>query len=158
MSSSNKPLSSLSLNLVRQKKAKSKKRLEKTGGGGASETQPTSNIPHVRQPYVPLGPRIEHVGQSLLPFPNSEATELKIFELFWDQVVVSVVVEGTNAYAEAKGAGKRTHDGVAFQRPWKKVTDAEIRVFFALLIYMGAQRGSGSNSFWKEKRENTAFV
>jgi len=130
MSSSNKPLSSLSLNLVRQQKAKSKNRLEKHSVKAASETQPDTT--RVRRPYLPLGPRIEHVGQSLLPFHNSEVTQLKIFELFWDLEVVNVVVEGTNAYAEAKGGGRPMPGGVAFRRPWKKVTDAEIRVFFAL--------------------------
>jgi len=130
MSSSNKPLSSLSHNLVRQKNAKSKKRLEKHSVKAASETQPDTT--RVWRPYLPLGPRIEHVGQYLLPFHHSEVTELKIFELFWDREVVNVVVEGTNAYAEPKGAGRPTPGGVAFRRPWKKVTDAEIRVFFAL--------------------------
>ena len=110
------------------KKAKSRKGLErKRGDSEASKTQP--NIPHVCQPYVLLGSRIEHVGQALLPFQNSEVTELKIFELFWDPEVVSVVVEGTNAYAEAKGARKPTPGGVAYWPPWRKVTDAEIRSF-----------------------------
>jgi len=40
-------------------------------------------------------------------------------------------------------------------RQWKKVTAAEIRVFLALLIHMGAKREGGSHGFWKgggEKR------
>lgn len=64
-----------------------------------------------------------------------------------------MIVEGTNAYAKEKGAGKATLGGVAFPRPWKKVTAEEIRVFLALLIYMGARRGSGSNSFWGKEGE-----
>jgi len=80
MSSPNKPLSSLSLNLVRQKKAKSKKRLEKHSVKAASKTQP--NTTRVRQPYLLLGPCIAHVGESLLPFQHSQVTELEIFELF----------------------------------------------------------------------------
>ena len=95
------------------------------------------------------------MGQSILPFNSSEAADLglEVFELFWDREIVNVLVEGTNAYAEAKGAGKQTPGG-AFRRQWRKVTDAEIRVFLASLIYMGAKRGGGSNSFWKDKGEN----
>ena len=149
MSSSNKPLSSLSLNLVHQKKVKSRKRVEKNAIASGTP-------PRIRQPYIRHAPEVEHVGQLVLPFPNSEMTELKICELFWDWEVVSVVVEGTNTYAEAKQAGKPTPGGVQYRRPWKKVTDADMIVFFALLIYMGAKRGSGSNSFWKEEGENRA--
>ena len=42
---------------------------------------------------------------------------LQIFELFWDDEVIDVVVEGTNWYAEVKGAGKRSAEGGAFGRP-----------------------------------------
>jgi len=63
-------------------------------------------------------------------------------------------VEGTNAYAEAKGAEKPTRGGVGYRRPWKKVTDGEMQVLFALLIYIEAKRGCGSNSFWKEEGLN----
>ena len=66
-------------------------------------------------------------------------------------------MEGPNAYAEAKGDGRSTPGGLAFRRPWRKVTDAEIRVFCALLIYMGTKQGGGSNTFWREKGENAAF-
>ena len=67
-----------------------------------------------------------------------------------------MLVEGNNAYAEAKGAGKEIPDG-GFHRPWRKVMDAEIRVFFALLIYMGAKQGCGSHSFWEDEGENRVF-
>ena len=127
-------------------------------------------IPHL---YQPLGPRIDHIARPVLPSSceNSEVTGLRIFELFWDSEVVNVVVEGTNAYADAKGAGGgclgrggaqaaagsssgRSENAITRAhtrrcRPWKKVTAAEIRVFLALLIYMGAKQESGSHGFWK---------
>jgi len=80
---------------------------------------------------------------------------MAVFELFWDEEVVRVLVERTNMYAEDKGAGKkRASPGVAFGRPWKKVTPGEMRVFLALVIYMGAKRECGSKSFWREREEN----
>jgi len=131
-------------------------------------------IPHL---YQPLGPRIDHIAQPLLPcqWENSEVTGLRIFELFWDSEVVNVVVEGTNAYGDEKGAGggcsgrvitaasgDRSENTIARVhshrcRPWKKVTAAEIRVFLALLIYMGARREGGSHGFWKGRGERGAF-
>jgi len=47
----------------------------------------------IRQPYRPLGPRIDHVGQPLLPWKDSvsEVTGLRVFELFWDSEVINVL-------------------------------------------------------------------
>ena len=88
-----------------------------------------------------------------------------------------MVVEGTNAYTDEKGAGGgcsgwvargaaasggRSENTIARVhgrrcRPWKKVTAAEIRVFLALLIYMRAKREGGSHGFWKGRGERGVF-
>ena len=65
-----------------------------------------------------------------------------------------MLVERTNMYAEEKGAGKKMLAGVAFGRPWKKVTPEEMRVFVALVIYMRANRYCGSKGFWRDQEEN----
>ena len=127
----------------------------------------------IHHSYQPLGPHIDHVGRPVLSLENSEVTGLCIFELFGDSEVVNVLVEGTNAYAEEKGAGGgcsgrgvttggqvgRTLSGVYSHqcRPWKKVTAAEILVFLALLIYMGARREGGSHGFWKGRGNREVF-
>ena len=126
----------------------------------------------IRHPYKPLGPRIDHLARALLPWESSEVTGLRVFELFWDSEVVNVLVEGTNAYAEEKDAGRCKEGAVATGsrleqaatgvhsrrcRPWKKVTAAEIRVFLALLIYMGAKRETGSSGFWKGRGDGEVF-
>ena len=94
-----------------------------------------------------LRPRNEHFAQPLLPWEESEADPLRIFELFWDHRVMDLLVVGTNQYAREKGAGKKlespTSTPVAFGRPWKKVVAKEMRVFLALLIHIGAKRGGG---------------
>ena len=113
----------------------------------------------IQQPYLPLQPRIDHIGQPQLPWKDAEMTELGVFELFWDEEVVGVLVERTNMYAEEKGAGKKSvGHGVPFGRPWRKVTPGEMRVFLALVIYMGAKRDTGSKSFWKEWEENREIL
>jgi len=103
------------------------------------------NEPITHTPYTPLGPRIDHKGEPLLPWEGPNITIVQIFELFWDEEAIELLVVGTNAYAKEKGAGAET------QRRWKRVTGNEIRVFLALLIYMGARRGMGSQGFWRYK-------
>ena len=74
-----------------------------------------------------------------------------VFELLWHEEVVSVLVERTIMYIKKKGAGKGSvGHGIAFGCPWRKVIPGEMRVFLALVIYMGAKRDFSSKSFWKE--------
>ena len=127
----------------------------------------------ISQLFQPLCPRIDHIALPLLPWEpeNSDITALQIFELFWDREVVNVLVEGTNLYAKEKGAGGHCSEKQVAEegwektvaraharrcRPWKKVTEAEIHVFLALLIYMGAKRECGTGGFWKG-RERGVF-
>ena len=151
---SRKPLSAISPNRTIKKKS--------TRARVCKPKLPQSGSAPTSQPaYLPLGPRQEHIGQPLLPCGDEgrKMDVLQIFELFWDDEVIDVVVEGTNRYAEVKGAGKRSAEGGAFGRPWKKVTGREIKVFLAILMYMGAKRGSGlgPGSFWN-RRENSRSI
>jgi len=72
-------------------------------------------------------------------------------------------VEGTNLYAKEKGAvERRSGEGEAgkqrpWGRPWKKVTESEIKVFLGLLLYMGARRECGSSGLWKREDEREVF-
>ena len=74
--------------------------------------------------------------------------------------MIDVVVEGTNRYAEVNGAGKRSAEGGAFGRPWKKVTGREIKVILAILMYMGIKRGSGlgPGSFWNQRENSRSII
>ena len=107
------------------------------------------NEPIAHPSYTPLGPRIDHMSEPLLPWEGPDITIVQIFELFWDEEAIELLVAGTNAYAEEKGAGAAT------QRRWKRVRGNEMRVFIALLIYMGARRGMGSQGFWRYKGGDT---
>lgn len=112
-------------------------------------------------PYIPLGPRIDHKGRPLLPWENSNISIVQIFELFWDGQAVELLVCGMNAYAAEKEADYAAQlVKLAMRRAWKlvtgkPVTGKEIRVFLALLIYMGARRGMGSLGFWSNIRKDS---
>jgi len=147
------PLALRSANPRAQKERRGKKQAEKRPGvvaGRAKQNLQTAEKSNQSQaneaisyrPYTPLGPRIEHHAQALLPWEDSEASIVQIFELFWDERVVESIVQETNAYATEKRAG--------FGGGWKKVRGVEIRLFLALLIHMGARRGMGSQGFWQE--------
>lgn len=145
MLSSRLPLSSLSANSVN---GVGRKHLRAAGKNGHLSRLINPKRHTSRQVYVPLSPWVEHIGQSLLPFKRTDITELKVFKLFWDRVVVSVIMERTNAYAEKKEVGKATLEGLAFHHSWKSVIAEEVRVFFTLLIYIEASWEGGSNRFW----------
>jgi len=95
-------------------------------------------------------PAVDRVEYRMIDWLEHCLIAEPIFELFWDDEMIDVVVEGTNHYAEVKGAGKISVEGRVFGRLWKKVTEREIKLFLAILMYMGAKRGGGigPGSFW----------
>jgi len=153
LTTNQKPLSSLSINCAPKEDVGTRKRYRKSVWGSEKTRSPAKHASN-QQPCPPLQPRINHIGQPQLPWEDVKATELGVFELFWDDEVLGVLVERTNMYAEEKGAGKKVSGGVAIGRPWKKVTPEEMRVFVALVIYMGANRDCGSKAFWRDRAEN----
>ena len=155
-----KPLAVCSVNSRTRKEQKGKKQVEKRPRAVArrakknAQTAEKANRCQANEdisygPYTPLGPRIDHQAQALLPWDDDEASIVQIFELFWDERAIECIVQQTNAYAAEKrmGLGGR----------WKKVRGVEIRLFLALLIHMGARRGMGSKGFWSEVERNLIF-
>jgi len=62
------------------------------------------NEPIAHTPYNPLGPRIDHKDESLLPWEGPNIIIVQIFELFWDKKAIELLVVGTNTYAKEKEA------------------------------------------------------
>jgi len=67
-------------------------------------------------------------------------------------------VAGTNSYAKEKGVvGRRKSETAAGVHPWgqlwRKVMGSEMRVFLALLIYMGGRHECGSSGSWRRAGE-----
>src|SRR5258706_903004 len=85
--------------------------------------------------------------------PDYVQHPIHYFELFWGPEVWNTLTENTNAYAQYKEARhKRKTEGKS--RWWKAVTLYEMRIFVALLIYMGIVGTSSISSFW-DKQGNT---
>ena len=78
--------------------------------------------------------------------PDSVRSPIHYFELFWGPEIWDLLVRNTNAYAQYKEArGKENRDGKL--RWWKAVTLYEMRIFIALLIYIGIIGTSNLKSF-----------
>jgi Transposase IS4 len=75
------------------------------------------------------------------------------FELFWGLEVWNTLIENTNAYAQYKEAWhKENISSGQKSRWWKAVTLYEMRIFIALLIYIGIVGTSNIASFWNKSR------
>ena len=69
--------------------------------------------------------------------PDHVQHPIHYFELFWGSEVWSTLTENTNAYAQYKEARHKENKGGEKSRWWKAVTLYEMRIFIALLIYIG---------------------
>jgi hypothetical protein len=80
--------------------------------------------------------------------PEYVAHPIHYFELFWGPAVWNTLVDNTNAYAQYRQA--RGAHGNADQKAWwwKAVTLYKMRIFIALLIYIGIVGTSNIASFW----------
>jgi hypothetical protein len=70
------------------------------------------------------------------------------FELFWTTEVWATLVENTNAYVEYKEAWNRHYTIEQKMRWWKPITLYKMRIFIALIIYIGIVGTSNIKSFW----------
>jgi hypothetical protein len=80
--------------------------------------------------------------------PNYVRYPIHYFELFWDSSVWNTLVENTNAYAQYKEARNKHNNKAEKSRWWKAVTLYEMRIFIALIIYIGIIGTQNIKSFW----------
>jgi hypothetical protein len=80
--------------------------------------------------------------------PDYVEHPIHYFELFWGPEVWSTLIENTNAYAQYKEARHKGNKGGQKSRWWKAVTLYEMRIFIALLIYIGTVSASNISSYW----------
>jgi Transposase IS4 len=80
--------------------------------------------------------------------PDHIQHPIHYFELFWGPEVWSTLTENTNAYAQYKEARYKENKGGQKSRWRKAVTLYEMRIFIALLIYIGIVGTSNIISYW----------
>jgi Transposase IS4 len=83
--------------------------------------------------------------------PDDIKHPIDYFELFWSPEVWTTLIANTNAYAQYKKARHKENKAEGKSRYWKAVTLYEMRIFIALLIYIGIVGTSNIESFWSDK-------
>ena len=86
--------------------------------------------------------------------PDYIHSPIHYFELFWGPEIWISLVRNTNAYAQYKEARGKGNKGGSKLRWWKAITLYEMRIFIAILIYIGIIGASNAKSFWA-KDSNT---
>jgi hypothetical protein len=84
--------------------------------------------------------------------PDYVQHPIHYFELFWGPEVWNTLVENTNAYAQYKEARHKENKTEEKSRWWKAITLYEMRIFIALLIYMGIVGTSNIRGYWDKSR------
>lgn len=93
--------------------------------------------------------------------PNFNSSDpMALFNLFFDDEVIEIIVEATNKNAKYKmakfDAGRDTQRAEAQQRRWRDVTSDEILAYLGISIWMGCQRLKTIKEYWNTNPENGA--
>ncbi|GET00680.1 piggyBac transposable element-derived protein 4-like isoform X1 [Rhizophagus clarus] len=68
-----------------------------------------------------------------------------IFSLFFSIEILNIIVENTNEYAKSKFAEKK--------RSWDDLTLSELKIFLAIIIYMGLFKMPSMKDYWNNKQQ-----
>ena len=66
-----------------------------------------------------------------------------IFSLFFSSDILAIIVNNTNEYATAKSTAR--------EKLWQSLSISELRIFIAILIYMGIFKLSAIKDYWRNK-------
>lgn len=88
----------------------------------------------------PFPPTIE-----LPPEVNIESP-YSLFALFFSDDLIALLSSNTNKYAKAKNAGQSG-------REWHETTTSDIKIFLAILIYMGVHISPSDEDYWRTDEE-----
>lgn len=88
----------------------------------------------------PFPPTVE-----LPPEVNIESP-YSLFALFFSDDLIALLSSNTNKYAKAKNAGQ-------FGREWHETTTSDIKIFLAILIYMGVHISPSDEDYWRTDEE-----
>lgn len=88
----------------------------------------------------PFPPTIE------LPSEVNIESSYSLFALFFSDDLIGLLSSNTNKYAKAKNAGQSG-------REWYETTTSDIKIFLAILIYMGVHISPSDEDYWRTDEE-----
>src|SRR6266542_2517816 len=144
----------------RPRRVRGRGRRRKGKGKGGSKIEQEDNVNESEQEReigteLPLPPQFErfyhsnplHKASINLPqtmyLSDESCTPYLIFSLFFTTDILNIIVNNTNEYATFK----LSEGG----RPWQNLTLSELRIFIAMLIYMGIFKLPSIKDYWKSK-------
>lgn len=77
-----------------------------------------------------------------------EGSPIDFFELFLDEDIMKVIVDQSNNYAEREAVKASSHS--ARMKKWISTTVAEMKVYFALVLWMGLMKLSSIAHYWSK--------
>ena len=80
-------------------------------------------------------------------FWNTFRTILQLIEIFWPHNILRDIVTETNRFATEDLGGGKTYGGV----DWEPLTIPGLKVFIAILLYMGMKRQPNYKSYWQKE-------
>jgi hypothetical protein len=81
-----------------------------------------------------------------IPPEIDPSSAYSLFSLFIPEELIALLSINTNKYAQSKDAGKTG-------REWHETTTADIKIFLAILIYMGVHISPSDEDYWQTDEE-----
>ena len=101
--------------------------------------------------FIPLSMN-KRAPQLNLPPDLDMTSAYSLFSLFIPEEIFEKIVNSTNVYTHLKR--EIDDEFIKFKdQPWKNTNAAEIKVFFATLIYMGIHDSGHIDNYWRKKLE-----
>ncbi|CAG8586621.1 4867_t:CDS:1, partial [Paraglomus occultum] len=115
---------------------------QERGNAGIVLQQTASLPPPTFEPMQKCQPA--HRGYATLPHEMllGTVTPLAIFQLFFTDNQLQTIVENTNKYEQMKGFSDSD------RRPWSPLTLKELKIWIALVIYMGVHKIYAVEDLW----------
>ena len=118
------------------------------------------------EPWIPVDDLQADIPPTAIPFReepalrislSADSSPLDFFSLFFDDVIIHMLVDGTNDYAgdviaEKERAGKSTPKSRWVK--WRPVTTQEMKAVLALIINMGVIHCPERASYWRTSWES----
>jgi len=96
--------------------------------------------------FEPLNTGPDREPQLRLPSDININDPYALFSLFWPENMWQIISRNTNLYAIKQRLGRVQSE---FMRPWFDTSAIEIKVFIAILIYMGIHDSKRTDFYWR---------
>ena len=109
------------------------------------------------KPLPEFTPLFCNAGEENMPnVPNSidSSDPEALFNMFFDQSIIEMIVKATNQNAEFKRTGNRRQSIQERQRPWHPINSDELRAYLGIITWMSCQPLKSLVEYWNTEKRN----